>query len=91
MLRSYLGIATRYGLETLLPEHQQAFLRLRNQACLRHSTEPLCFWAVLPEDAAQVVQRELRAGKPLAALATLDQHAQQLGPLLPFDEPDRIF
>jgi hypothetical protein len=83
MLRSFVGIATRNGLETLLPEHAQALRLLKTQAQRHPSGRQLCFWAVLSERVALQVQRHLAAGDAHTALVTLDRNAKQLGPLVP--------
>jgi hypothetical protein len=90
MLSAYVGIAHQDGLEVFVPEHEHVvrFLarRVRREALRR----TICYWAVLPDDAARETGRLLEIGEPYAALITLVSAARDFGPILPQGgvEPD---
>jgi hypothetical protein len=88
MLKSFVGIATRHGLEVFLPEHEHVvrFLtrRVRREALRR----AVCYWAVLPDEAAWEVRRQMDLGEAYIALLLLDHAATELGPILPADTSD---
>ena len=83
MLKSYVGIANPHGLECFLPEHDHVvrFLTLR---ALRHRRRrSVCFWAVVNEEVAHHVERELAEGYRADALFALGALATELGLILP--------
>ena len=52
MLRSYVAIATRNGLEAFFPEHELVVRELVRRAYRGPGHTALCCWAVIPETAA---------------------------------------
>lgn len=82
MLQAYLGLISRQGLEVFCPEHPQA-LRFLERRVRRTPGPALCFWSVLPDDAACQVQSALQHGLPAAAFQVLQQTAWDAGSLIP--------
>lgn len=87
MLKSYVGIVTRIGLEAFLPENEWTARALLSRAYCRRKEQAVCWWAVLTDTAAAEILSHIEQGDRLAALATLDETATQLGPILPADWP----
>lgn len=85
MWQSYLGIASRHGLESLCPEqpHTVQFLSRRVE---RARGRLACFWTVLPEEIAGLVRVTLQLGGTREAWDLLQQHARDWGSLLPADD-----
>ena len=83
MARSYLGIVTRRGLESLVPETEHAVPFLLRRAGRWRPTPAFCCWAVLPEIAFFKTQYQLDCGHFRDALLTLNAEALHLGTLLP--------
>lgn len=79
MLNSYLGIATRHGLETLCPEFPETarFLAARVARLRRHRA--VLVWAVLQVEAADEIIAEVRAGEKQTALRLLQCSARDGG------------
>lgn len=82
MLKSYIGLATPRGLESLVPEHAPAAQALAARARTRQS---VCCWAVLPDSDAAEIGYRLAAGEATAALALLEAAAQSVG-RIPLDD-----
>jgi hypothetical protein len=85
MLKAYVGIAGPRGLESLLPEAEDASTSPAPRDPSGRSATSIRLWAVLPDDDAREVCRQIRSGDTLAALDTLDRSAACLGPILPRD------
>ena len=83
MLKSYVGIASRDGLERLCPEHPTATRFLLRQAGRLHRRRAVCLWAVISDEAAGEVFAELRVGEKQAAYELLRMNARQMGPMFP--------
>lgn len=83
MLNSYLGIATRNGLEALCPEFPETSRFLSARAARLRRQRAVLVWAVLPADAADDIMEELRFGQKQAALRLLQYAARDGGRLLP--------
>ena len=73
MLKAYVGIARRDGLVCFLPDVEQRPPFIAGQKA--------SFWAVLPVDAAELVQREMAAGERFRAMQLLDAMANEIHPL----------
>lgn len=91
MARSYLGIITRKGLESLVPETEGAEELLRHQAEIERHRAFVCCWAVLQQEVARDLQLQLRAERYREALVQLNIEAQSLGTLLPATDPHDLF
>lgn len=83
MLNSYVGIASRNGLERLCPEHPGVARFLAVQAARLRRQRAVLVWAVLPDDAADDIMEELRFGEKKSALQLLQHTAHDGGRLLP--------
>ena len=83
MTNSYLGIISRRGLETLVPETEHAALFLFRRLARRPIGEATAFWAVLDETAASEVAGHVRYGQFNVALRQLSTRTQDWGTLLP--------
>ncbi|MBY0460873.1 MAG: hypothetical protein K2V38_26435 [Gemmataceae bacterium] len=81
MLNSYVGIASRDGLERLCPENPGVARFLAAQAA-RLRQQAVLVWAVLPVDAADDIMEELRAGEKRFALRLLQHAARDGGQLM---------
>ena len=80
MLKSYVSLASARGLEAFAPEHDLAIQALSARARKMRS---VCYWAVLPDQAAREIDDRLAAGESRAALALLEATAREFGPILP--------
>lgn len=81
MLKSYVGIASCDGLERLCPEYPNATRFLFRHAGRLRSRRAVCLWAVISDEAADVVLAELRRGGKQAAYDLLRAEARQMGPI----------
>src|SRR3954463_542061 len=89
MLKSYVVIATRNGLQEFLPEREHVVRALVRSAYRDPARCALCCWAVVAETAALEVARQMDEGDHYAALLTLDRAATALGPILPSNADGR--
>ena len=67
MVRSYIGVVTRRGLEALHEEHEHVIQFLNRRVCRGRRLGGL-LWAVLDDDAAEFVKVQLAFGEMRAAL-----------------------
>ena len=81
MLKSYVGIASRNGLERLCPDHPEVARFLSIQAGRLRPQRATLVWAVMPDAAADAVLDELRFGEKQAALRLLQATARECGQL----------
>ena len=88
MARSYLGIITDQGLESLFPETEHAALFLLRRAHRDEANRSLCCWAVLSETTASGVLRDVYLGRFWNALVRLNIEAKYLGTLFPATADD---
>lgn len=82
MLKSYVGIATRNGLERLCPDHPEVARFLSIQAGRLRRQRAVLVWAVMPEAAADEIMDELQFGEKLAALRLLQSTSRECGQLV---------
>lgn len=82
MLNSYLGIATRNGLETLCPEFPETSRFLSARAARLKRQRAVLVWAVLQTDIADDIMEALRFGEKQAALRLLQHTAREGGRLM---------
>src|SRR3954451_6100171 len=87
MLKSYVCIVTRNGLQAFLPEREHVVRELVRSAYQDPGRCALCCWAVIPETAALEVARQMDEGDPHAALRPPAGAATTLGRILP-SNPD---
>ena len=85
MAKSYVGIITRDGLQSFLPENDHVVRFLVRRAYRRQPLEALCYWAIVADSAAEGITRQLSYGEFGQALATLHACALRLGTVLPSD------
>ena len=83
MVNSYVGIISRRGLESLLPETEHAVPFLVRRAYRRRPTEAVCYWAVMQDTAARKVKRQLQWKRYEDALLTLRTQAAHFGTISP--------
>ena len=88
MLQSFVGIADRFGLESLLPEQPHVVRFLCRRATLNRHRQAVCYWAVIQQELAQQIAIELQAGCRADALILLESLAVELGPVGPTDFVD---
>jgi hypothetical protein len=89
MLKSYVALITRNGLQAFLPEREHVVRELVRSAYQDPGRRALCCWAVIPDTAALEVARQMDEGDHHAALLTLDRAATTLGPILPSNADGR--
>lgn len=82
MINSYLGIATRNGLETLCPEFPETSRFLSARAARFRPQRAVLVWAVLSTEVADDILEELRFGEKQAALRLLQHEAREGGRLM---------
>ena len=82
MVRSYIGLVTRRGLEALHEENDHVVRFLNRRVCRQRHLGGLC-WAVMDDDASEYVQVQIALGEMHAALCSLEIHAEYCGSLSP--------
>jgi hypothetical protein len=90
MRRSYVGIASRLGLESLWPEHPHTAAFLLRRLARHRDVQAVCFWAVMAPEFAEQIWLELAAGNRQEALILLQSLATYVGRLLPEENPPVI-
>ena len=88
MVNSYVGIISRRGLESFIPDTEHAAPFLLRRAYRRQPPEAICYWAVMQDAAAREVERQLQWRRHEDALATLHARATYFGTFLPPDFED---
>jgi len=78
MLRSFVGIADCYGLESFRPEGEVPIQWLAQRATTRSSRQAVCYWAVVGDEAAREIRSELESRHPFEALTILGSLATEL-------------
>ena len=82
MVRAYIGIVTRRGLEALYEENDHVVRFLNRRVCRGRRAGGL-LWAVMDDDAADFVGVQLALGEMQAALRSLEAYAHYYGPMFP--------
>lgn len=82
MVRSYIGVVTRRGLEALYEENDHVVRFLNRRICRGRRTGGL-LWAVMDDDASEFVGVQLALGEMLAALHSLEAYAAYYGAMCP--------
>ena len=80
---SYLGIASRFGLESLWPEHPDTAAFLLRRAARHRDPRAVCFWTVMAREFADQINLELADGNRVEALILLQSLAWDIGRILP--------
>lgn len=83
MMKSYVGIVSKSGIELFYPE-DPATVRFLWRRAQRQNGRVACFWGVLSEEAAEFIQIEVALGWNREALDHLQQHARDYGFILPY-------
>jgi hypothetical protein len=79
MHNSYVGIASRNGLERLCPEQPEATRFLSVQVARLRRERAVLVWAVLHDEVADEILEELRYGEKQVALRLLQASAREGG------------
>jgi hypothetical protein len=85
MLGAYVGTASRFGLESFLPEDEGSIAAALSRSRPRDGMHPLqaSFFALVSDEAADKVRFLLWAGNRAQAAAVLEAHAREISPLCP--------
>ena len=84
-MRSYLGIITSRGLESLFLESDYTLRFLARLAYTDQPVRAVCYWAAMHVPEATEIQGQLDDGDSDRALQILQASARFLGPILPSD------
>ena len=86
---AYVGIVSRYGLESLHAEewHTTAFLLRRAERMQPRGA--VCFWTVMEPEIAEQIRTELAWGNRAHAILLLQTLAYEVGRVLP-EESDTV-
>ena len=79
MLKSYVGIASRNGLERFCPGHPEVTRFLAIQASRLKRQRAVLVWAAVSDIVADEIMDELRFGEKQAALQLLQSSAHECG------------
>jgi len=85
MMRSYLGIVTSHGLQSLFPESDYALRGLVRVAYTERPVRGVCYWAAMQIPEATEIQGQLDEGDTGRAFQILQTSARFVGPILPSD------
>lgn len=88
MLQAYVGIADRFGLESILPENPHVVRFLNRRAARNGHRKAVCYWAVIHDEFARQITIELLDGCRADALILLRTLATDLGPICPTESYD---
>ena len=80
---AYVGIVSRYGLESLHAEERHTATFLLRRAAWQREKTAVCFWAVMSPEIAAQIQRELACDRRAEAFLLLESLAYELGRILP--------
>ena len=85
MMKSYVGIVSRNGIELFYPE-DPATVRFLWRRVQRQKGRVACVWSVLPADAAELIQIEISLGWTREAMDHMQQHAREYGFIVPYKD-----
>lgn len=85
MLKAYVGIASKHGLNVFYSEREDTLEWVRSMAGKRVIPKRISFWAVVPDDEARRIAILLHRGQKNEALRLLDRAATDMGQILPSD------
>jgi hypothetical protein len=84
-MRSYVGIVTSRGLQSLFPESDYVLRGLTRLAYVGQPVHAVCYWAAMHVPEATEIQAQLDEGDSNRAFQVLQTSATFLGPILPSD------
>lgn len=84
-MRSYVGIVTGHGLQSLFPESEYALQGLARVAYTERPMRGVCYWAAMHVPEASEIQGQLDEGDTDRAFQILQASARFFGPVLPSD------
>ena len=87
---AYVGIASRFGLETLHAEERHTTKFLQRRVERMRDRQAVCFWAILAPAFAEQVMLELELGNRVQAMLLLQSVAEEIGRILP-DAVEPVF
>ena len=82
MVGSYVGIITKRGLESLIPETEHALMFLMRRLA-RHGHEAFCYWVVMSEEDARRAALQIQSQHFFDALVTVNQSCVCIGSVAP--------
>lgn len=82
MMKSYVGIVSKNGIELFYPE-DSATIRFLWRRAIRQKGRVACVWGVLSKDAAELIEIEIALGWTREALVHLQENARDYGFLVP--------
>ena len=85
MLKAYVGIASKHGLNVFFSEREDTLEWVRSMAGKRVNPKRISFWAVVPDDEACRIAILLHRGQKNEALRLLDRAATDMGQIFPSD------
>lgn len=91
MLKSYVGIVTRRGLESFFPEDDHVLRFLMRRTYRSRQSNAVCFWAVMEDSIADTIKFLLECGLPDEASLTLQYLATEFGTVCPEEPKDPVF
>jgi hypothetical protein len=83
MNRSYVGIVTAQGLQAIYRESDHLVRFLHRRLYRKRPFTGFCYWAVMPDDRVGQIELQINQGDGQAALKSLQECADYLGPILP--------
>ncbi len=85
MMKSYVGIVSKNGIELFYPE-DPATVRFLWRRVQRQQGRVACVWGVLPSEAAELIQIEISLGWTREAMNHMQQHAREYGFIVPYQD-----
>ncbi len=83
MNRSYVGVVTARGLQAIYRENDHVVQFLNRRFYRQEPYSGICCWAVMADETADQVERQMEFGENQLALRTLQSHALHCGSILP--------
>jgi hypothetical protein len=90
MGKSFVGIISPRGLESLIPETEHAVPFLVRRAYRRRTAKAVCYWAVVDESVADQVRRQLGGHCHEDAFLVLRTLAEDFGTIPPPFDDDTV-
>ena len=90
MLRSYVGLISHRGLETLWPESEETCRFLARRLPRELTRGKLGYWAVLSDDAVSQIRPVLNLRQFATALRLVQIHAPHFGTIWPESPTDEL-
>lgn len=83
MNRSYVGIITAQGLQALYSENDHLLRFVVRRIYRKRPYDGICCWAVIPEEAAELIERQTEQGESQLAFQALQEYSIHGGSILP--------